>query len=188
MLKVIGAGFPRTGTTSTKAALERLGFGPCHHMFEVMTHPEQVDRLLPVASGATLDWDHVLEGYNSTQDWPASYFWREQAAAYPDAKVLLTVRDPASWYRSMGRLLDLGPRRLAEEHGTDLPAEPPEGMPEIFRNMMRLRPVLDHIVAGTFGAGHSFAEGLPPEDAAVEVFLRHQETVRAALPAERLLV
>jgi hypothetical protein len=29
-LKVIGSGFGRTGTMSTKIALEQLGFGPCH--------------------------------------------------------------------------------------------------------------------------------------------------------------
>jgi hypothetical protein len=29
MLEVIGAGYGRTGTLSLKAALERLGFGPC---------------------------------------------------------------------------------------------------------------------------------------------------------------
>lgn len=31
-LQVIGAGLPRSGTTSLKAALEILGFDPCHHM------------------------------------------------------------------------------------------------------------------------------------------------------------
>jgi len=40
-LSVIGAGFGRTGTLSLKRALEQLGFGPCHHMLEVITHPAQ---------------------------------------------------------------------------------------------------------------------------------------------------
>lgn len=31
-LQVIGAGLPRCGTSSLKAALETLGFNPCHHM------------------------------------------------------------------------------------------------------------------------------------------------------------
>ena len=34
-LKIIGAGYPRTGTASLKLALEQLGFGPCHHMREI---------------------------------------------------------------------------------------------------------------------------------------------------------
>ena len=71
-LTVIGAGLPRTGTTSMKAALERLGFGPCYHMFEIMTNPDHADRWLPVATDpTTVDWDHVFAGYRSTQDWPA---------------------------------------------------------------------------------------------------------------------
>ena len=41
-MKIIGAGFGRTGTTSLKAALEELGYGPCYHMTEVFEHPEHV--------------------------------------------------------------------------------------------------------------------------------------------------
>jgi len=100
MLKVIGAGLPRTGTTSMKAALERLGFGPCYHMFEIFTNPDHADRWLPIASGAKVDWARVFDGYQSTQDWPASHFWRELAVAYPEAKVVLTIRDPHAWYPS----------------------------------------------------------------------------------------
>lgn len=111
MLEVIGAGFPRTGTTSLKAALERLGFGPCFHMFEVMAHPEQVDRWLSVVSGAPVDWDRVFDGYRSSMDWPAGYFWREEAEAYPEAKVILTVRDPHQWYVSFQNLIGRAPIR-----------------------------------------------------------------------------
>ena len=38
-LAVIGAGFGRTGTASLRSALERLGFAPCYHMFEVVAQP-----------------------------------------------------------------------------------------------------------------------------------------------------
>ena len=41
-LKVIGAGFGRTGTLSLKIALERIGFGPCYHMMEVFPRPDHV--------------------------------------------------------------------------------------------------------------------------------------------------
>ena len=40
-LQIIGSGFGRTGTMSTKMALEQLGFGPCHHMIEVIENPKQ---------------------------------------------------------------------------------------------------------------------------------------------------
>lgn len=181
MLDVIGAGFPRTGTSSMKAALERLGFGPCYHMFEILTDPAQVDRWLPVTSGEPVDWDRVFDGYRSAQDWPASHFWREQAAAYPDAKVILTVRDPHRWYVSMQGLIANGPGRM-------LPPDLPGNAATVFESMARLRPVMDLIGRATFGDDWGFGNDLPDEDVAVEVFNRHVATVKESLPADRLLV
>ncbi|MFB4274252.1 MULTISPECIES: sulfotransferase family protein [unclassified Nonomuraea] len=181
MLTVIGAGFPRTGTSSMKAALERLGFGPCHHMFDIMTQQDRVDRWLPLAEGAEVDWEHVFDGFRSTQDWPAAHFWREQARAYPEAKVVLTVRDPHAWYVSMQMLIANGP-------GRQLPDDLPEAAAGFFRGMMRLQPVLDHITGSVFGAGRSFRDGLPDEESAVAAFERHVATVKESLPEERLLV
>ncbi|MEV6866493.1 sulfotransferase family protein [Streptosporangium subroseum] len=177
MLEVIGAGFPRTGTTSLKAALERLGFGPCHHMFEVMAHPEQVDRWLSVVSGAPVDWDRVFDGYRSSMDWPAGYFWREEAEAYPEAKVILTVRDPHQWYVSFQNLIGRAP-------GPDAPGDLPPGLDAI----VRLQPVLGMIGRSTFGEGWRFGEGVTDEEHAVEVFRRHVAAVKDSLPAARLLV
>ena len=100
-LSVIGAGFGRTGTESMKLALEALGLGPCHHMKEGLPNPEQISLWRAVARGEPADWDQIFEGYRSAVDWPAAHYWRELAAHYPDAKVVLTVRSPESWYASM---------------------------------------------------------------------------------------
>lgn len=181
MIKVIGAGLPRTGTSSLKAALERLGFEPCYHMFELVTHPDHVDRWLPLASGAAVDWDRVLAGYQSTQDWPASHFWREQAEAYPDAKVVLSVRDPDRWYASFRTLMS----RAA------LLNRPPEEMPDAMRTvigvMTRMQPVMDLIGRG-IAADWRYGEGVPNEKEAVEAFHRHTANVTETLPPDRLLV
>jgi len=99
-LSLIGAGFGRTGTASMKSALELLGFGPCHHMKEVTT-PQQNKYWLAAATGKTVQWDQVFENYGACIDWPAAFFWQELSEYYPDAKILLTVRDSESWYRSM---------------------------------------------------------------------------------------
>ncbi|MGN9842078.1 sulfotransferase family protein [Nonomuraea sp. H19] len=179
MLTVIGAGLPRTGTSSMKAALERLGFGPCHHMFTIMTDPNLVDRWLPVAGEGPVDWEEVFEGFRSAVDWPASHFWREQAEAYPDAKVVLTVRDPRSWYVSMQALVANGPRG-------EMPENIPEAAAAVLQRMQRLGPVLEHITRSFFG--RTFEEGLPDEDKAVAAFERHVATVKDGLPPERLLV
>ena len=99
-LSVIGAGFGRTGTASMKLALEQLGIGPCHHMKEVTT-PEQNSYWMAAAEGQQMQWDEVFEGFGSCVDWPAAFFWRELSECYPDAKIILTVRDPESWYQSI---------------------------------------------------------------------------------------
>lgn len=100
-LKVVGAGFGRTGTLSLKTALETLGFGPCYHMMEVFPRPEHVAMWHRLAFESRIDWDALFSGFSAAVDWPAARWWREIAAHYPEAKVLLSVRDPESWYKSM---------------------------------------------------------------------------------------
>lgn len=99
-LKIIGAGFGRTGTLSMKLALEQLGFGPCHHMVEVFGKPDHIALWQDAADGKAVNWEDIFNGYLSAVDWPACYFWRELSGLYPDAKVLLTLRDPEKWYDS----------------------------------------------------------------------------------------
>ncbi|MBV9715342.1 MAG: hypothetical protein JOZ64_08205 [Solirubrobacterales bacterium] len=99
-MRVIGAGVPRTATTSLKIALEMLGVGPCYHMVNVLGNLS----LVPVwrrALVGEVSWEHVFEGYQATVDWPGGFFYRELMRAYPDAKVLLSVREPEGWERSM---------------------------------------------------------------------------------------
>ncbi|MDE2487101.1 MAG: sulfotransferase family protein, partial [Alphaproteobacteria bacterium] len=98
-LKVIGAGYGRTGTMSLKLALEQLGFGPCYHMVEVFKNPQAPAWWLEAADGRP-DWAKIFNGYSATVDWPSATFYRELAEAYPDAKVILTERDPEAWFRS----------------------------------------------------------------------------------------
>lgn len=183
MLKVIGAGVPRTGTLSLKVALERLGFGPCYHMYEVWKHPDHVvDRWLPVTLDMPIDWDRVFDGYQSSQDWPASGFWRELAHAYPDAKVVLTVRDPHLWYTSFRRAARSGPWRGIPQD------ELPQAVRPVIVAVRHLQPVMAGIGRLTFGEAWSFGEGLPDEDRAVAAFHRHVAAVQESLPADRLLV
>ena len=104
-LSVIGAGFGRTGTESMKLALEILGLGPCHHMKEVMANPEQIRLWRSIAADDEPNWDQAFAGYNAAVDWPSAYFWRELGEVFPDAKILLTVRSPESWYASMEKTI-----------------------------------------------------------------------------------
>ena len=99
-MKLIGAGLPRTATLTQKVALEMLGFGPCYHMVNVFADLDQVGSWSDALAGRP-DWDLILDGYESTVDWPGSFFYRELMDVYPDAKVLLSIRDPSRWERSM---------------------------------------------------------------------------------------
>lgn len=170
-LEVIGAGLGRTGTLSLKLALEQLGFGPCYHMIETRTHPGHDDMWLALASGKSNDWRAILHGYRSTVDWPAVFIWKELIAANPDAKVVLTIRDPESWYESASKTIF--PRMLAYEAGGPPDADPAR------RDHMRMvnAIVLRKAFGGDLGRDH-----------AIRVFNAHNEEVRRTVPPERLLV
>jgi hypothetical protein len=99
-MKVIGAGLPRTGTLSQKVGLEMLGVAPCYHMVNVLADLEQVQLWRRALQGDG-PWEEVFGGFQATVDWPGSYFYKELVEAYPDAKVLLSVRDADAWERSM---------------------------------------------------------------------------------------
>jgi hypothetical protein len=169
-LQVIGAGFPRTGTLSLKSALERLGYGRCHHMREVFDAP-RLQRLWEGAfAGEPTDWDDVFRDFGATVDAPACYVFDRLAAHYPQAKVVLTVRDPDKWYDSMRSTI------LSDGYIDTL-------MPTSLGPMlMKMLP----FAAGQ-GAGHSG----PPDLSRVAMSAAHQahvERVRRTIPPERLLV
>ena len=103
-VRVIGAGWGRTGTVSLKKALEILGFGPCYHMREVMETGDAESWTRYAENPKDLQLLHSMlggKGYASTCDYPSSAFWKEQMELYPEAKVVLTIRDPEKWYKSV---------------------------------------------------------------------------------------
>jgi len=99
-LRVVGAGLGRTGTLSLKLALEKLLGGPCYHMAEMLGHPEHVPLWRAAARGELVDWEALFAGYRAGVDWPQGSFWEEIAEAFPDAIILLSLRDADSWWRS----------------------------------------------------------------------------------------
>jgi hypothetical protein len=166
-LEVIGAGWSRTGTFSLRAALNLLGLGPCHHMHEVFQHPEQHALWRLAAAGQLQDWSTLLGGYRSVTDAPACLFWRELARTYPEAKVILTVRDPVSWYDSMRSTIY---EALA--------------VPELASDQERAALSLAReLVFDRFFAG-KFAE----RQTALALFDEHNSAVRREVARERLLV
>src|SRR5882757_3723283 len=93
-VRIIGAGFGRTGTSTQHAALTALGFEPCYHMEEAMyNYPEHADAWASAYSGRLPQWRDLFGGIQATVDFPGCFFWRELMEEYPDAKVILSVRD-----------------------------------------------------------------------------------------------
>ncbi|HYI23101.1 MAG TPA: sulfotransferase [Candidatus Limnocylindrales bacterium] len=102
MLRVVGAGLPRTGTKSLQAALEQLLGGRCYHMHEVFDHMDHVPTWRAALRGEPVDWDGVLGNYVASVDWPSSAVWAQLAEANPSAVVVLSVRsDVAAWWDSV---------------------------------------------------------------------------------------
>ena len=168
-LKVIGSGFGRTGTRSLKEALEVLGFAPCHHMEEIFANPPQVAYWQAIAAGQPVDMAAVFAGYAAQIDWPSAHVWRESAAAFPDAKVIHSVRPDDVWWRSFSKTIG----KLMTLRGT-LP------LPPHIATMMEAMDVM--ACQGTFGGQWANRE------AALNALHRREAEVRAAIPGERLLV
>lgn len=104
-LRVIAAGLGRNATLSMKFALEALGLGPCHHMTETLADERrQIPLWLDAAAGRP-DWNAIFCGFHSTSDYPSATYWREIADYYPNAKIVLTTRDPDSWFDSVSQTI-----------------------------------------------------------------------------------
>ena len=161
VLKVVGSGLGRTGTKSMQTALNQLGFGPCHHMVEVFSHPDSVPLWIEAGAGRPR-WDLIFASYQSMVDYPGAHYWRELAAYYPDAKVLHTVRDPDEWFDSTQATI-FAPGGPVESTGGPMAA---------------------------FFASFSsdFRERMHDRAFMTDYFRRHTEAVMEAIPPERLLV
>jgi hypothetical protein len=167
-LKVIGAGLGRTSTMSLKLALERLLGGKCYHMTELFEHlPEHTPLWHQAALGEPVDWDSVFEGYVAAVDEPVSTQWQAITAYYPDALVILSVRDPDSWWKSASNTIlpvkwnpppDMSPGRKA---WLDM-------VLEIYKSL--------------------YPDGFDKPETAKAAFAAHMERVKQGVPADRLLI
>ena len=161
-LAVVGAGVGRTGTHSLKVALEQLLGGKCHHMIEVFPSEEQRAGWSKAMYGEPVDWHELLDGFVASVDWPSCAFWRELSEANPDAVVLLSVRPADEWYRSAMNTIFVG------IDGAVASGDP-------------------WMQAFVHGMGERFSDQFSDADAMKAAFERHNDQVRAGVPAERLL-
>lgn len=169
-IKVIGAGYGRNGTLSLKQALEKLGFDKCYHMMELDQSKDEDLAWLKLNRGEPVDFEKLFEGYQASVDWPSCNFWREQMAAYPDAKVILSERDPEAWYASIMKTIYPMSVSMREHAGED----------PLWQR--RSEMVFELIWDGLFDGR------LDDKDHVIGVYLAHNQQVKDEVPADRLLV
>lgn len=173
-MKLIGAGLGRTGTKSLQDALQTLGFNPCYHMTEFLEHPEHAKGWMAAADNQPVDWKHFLRNYQASVDFPGCAYYKEMMVAFPDAKVLLSVRDPEAWYEScrntIFKITQVFPVALAR----------------------KLMPWLPFAAPGRIASRmiwqQTFDNRFADKAYALEVFHRHIEEVKQYVKPERLLV
>ncbi|HEX4110754.1 MAG TPA: sulfotransferase, partial [Solirubrobacteraceae bacterium] len=162
-MKVIGAGFSRTGTLSLKLALESLGVGRCLHPLD------PIGRSVAVAGHVT-----GLAGLGATVGSIGARHYPELMRSFPEAKVVLTVRDPEAWlasYASCARTT----RELALQGGSRLLAAEAAANHAL---MLEGGPIWSEILAGD----------IAERERALALYERHNQTVIDTVPSERLLV
>jgi hypothetical protein len=167
-LKVIGAGLGRTGTMSLKLALEKLLGGPCYHMTELFEHLEEHTPLWhQAAKGESVNWDLVFSNYVAAVDEPVSTQWQSIMSHYPDALVVLSVRDADSWWKSA--IATILPVKI----------DPPDEMSPARRAWLDMVLELYKTV---------YPQGFQEEDKAKAAFTAHVDRVKVNVPPARLLV
>jgi hypothetical protein len=165
-INIIGVGVGRTGTYSLRLGINQLGFGPCHHMEEVLKNMDVQVSLWSEAVKGNANWDAIYDGYNSAVDWPTAGFYRELIKKYPTAKFILTERSPESWAESFGSTI----YKLVE------------GRNEAPEKMHKWLNMVNEVLTKT-----GFPDGLD-KDGLIKGFIAHGKAVREVIPEEQLLV
>jgi hypothetical protein len=176
-VKLIGAGFPRTGTLSQKLALELLGVGPCYHMVNVLADLPQA-ALWERALDGESPWSELFDGYNSTVDWPGGYFYKELMEEYPDAKVLLSTREPDAWEKSMRDTV------WAVRNGRSVMRSLSDARGEVDADWAGFLRMIDGLL---WTGNGSFADCHADPRHLIEGMHRHEDEVRRTVPPGRLL-
>jgi len=182
---VIGAGLPRTGTMSMQAALEIILKGPCYHMLQVWegtekdwNHWEKTHD----GKASDNDWKALLEerGFRAGVDYPISHHFETLMRVFPNAKVVLTIRDPQKWYASVKATI-FQVRDFV--HGTIGLFLQLVGMLRMVRiantSSQQKHPGYEHALNTAIAAG---------KDESVKFYTSWVKHVKETVPEERLLV
>ena len=170
-MKVLGAGFGRTGTMSLKIALEKLGIGPCYHMREVVSHPSHIKIWYDISRGEHPNWDRLFSGFNSAVDFPVSLFYEELINKFPDAKFILTLRDFDTWYKSTANTIYKVPTML----------------PDWFKRVVYPIRMFIELQVNLIWLG-LFKNNFSDRESTKLIYYEHIESVKKIIPTDKLLI
>jgi hypothetical protein len=180
-MKVVGAGLPRTATTTTMVALEQLGFAPCYHMRDLLADLEHGLPLWEAVAEGKPDWEAIFGEAQSTVDWPSARYWRELMDCYPEAKILLSVRSSDGWVRSMRETV------WGIFHGDSVIHHVSEARAVLDPLWRRYVALMRHITwnegTGALSGGDSYSD-----EGFAALMDGYNDEVKRTVPAERLLV
>ena len=179
-IKVIGAGLPRTGTTTLKSSLEKLGISKTYHMKELLVKPDNLHYWLTLDETGTTDWDNLYDGYQATVDFPGYPYYKEHMLRYPDAKVILTVRDFESCHKSAySTVWQAGPQTVPEKLKMMYRLITDSNIRKVIKCIKMVKRVL---------WAEQFQGRFLEKDFAEKVWNKHIEDVKAHVPEDKLLV
>ncbi|XP_076817971.1 uncharacterized protein LOC143463387 [Clavelina lepadiformis] len=91
-MKVIVAGFSKTGTKSLHIALRELGY-EVYDFVENFWYLEKDWNKILTEGGSVDDFKRMYKDVDATIDTPVYFFWKEIHEAFPDAKIVFTTRE-----------------------------------------------------------------------------------------------
>ncbi|THD26456.1 Cell wall integrity and stress response component 1 [Fasciola hepatica] len=184
-LLVIGAGLGRTGTKSLKDALELLYQKPCYHMTELVhKHPDHVELWLRLFEQLKQDPESelsgqvlkkIFQGYSLTTDYPACSIYKQLMRIYPEAKIVLTVRDPSRWIESVRETIWPRESRLKKY---------------VFDQVIKIVLPAKFSQMATNAVQYSMGPNvdLNNDEQMIQGFIRWNQEVKQVVPNDRLLI
>ena len=179
-IKIIGAGFPRTGTTTLKQALETLGYSKTYHFKDLIADPDRLKDWEELETKGHTNFAALFDGFVATVDFPGYPYYKILLEKYPDAKVILTKRKFEAWYESTRKTVwKAGPQTV--------PAKLAMLLKMLFNQRLRQTFKCIKFMRATY-LGKQFDNKFASREHAEKVFYNHIAEVSEYVPKEQLLI
>ncbi|KYG41694.1 hypothetical protein M433DRAFT_75346 [Acidomyces richmondensis BFW] len=193
-MEVLVLGLERTGTLSMRAALFELGYYDVYHMASCLfENPPDADLWCDAIDAKAFgkgkftkeNWDQLLghcmaSPTSAVSDQPCAMFAEELIEAYPDAKIVLTVRDsPEAWQKSATNTVVAMCQIMAPIQVRQPGMNPMNWVWRLLRPHLPIMPFLDRLAEA-----HEL-DKIPTEG--VRIYNEHNDRVKRLAPPGQFL-